>query len=364
MNNVRALKSMSISIAVFAIWLIFGCTSTEEAEPASAPTEVASTSAEEAAPDPVDRESLDQQLIAAVFGQDVAAVTRLLDAGANPNAFDSSGDPILKSVTVLGNEGAVELLIAHGADVNVVDSDNNHLLPLATERGHLGIVELMLDAGADVDAKSSTGYIGTWLTAMDQTALLLAAKNNSIEMVELLIASGADVEYAEITDGRTALHFAAYENNPEIITILLASGADPDRRSRWQGAWTPLHLAMSRAALEAVQALVQGGANVDLGTDPWGRTPLMQAITENMNKRRRSELVTILLDGGADPNIQDELGLTALHHAATEARVEILPMLIEHGADADLETNRGKTALELAPSDLVTEALLAAIAGD
>jgi ankyrin repeat protein len=56
----------------------------------------------------------------------------------------------------------------------------------------------------------------------------------------------------------------------------------------------------------------------------------------------------LLLDGGADPNLQESNGNAALHEAAHRGLAEIVPLLIEHGAELDLENNLGKTALNIA----------------
>jgi ankyrin repeat protein len=61
-----------------------------------------------------------------------------------------------------------------------------------------------------------------------------------------------------------------------------------------------------------------------------------------------SEIVRMLIDAGADLNIQSYNGWTALHCCARNNRPEILRMLIDAGADKTIPTNDGKLPYELA----------------
>jgi len=55
---------------------------------------------------------------------------------------------------------------------------------------------------------------------------------------------------------------------------------------------------------------------------------------------RRNNLVTVklLLEKGADPNIQDSIGSTALISAVSNGNYDMVKMLIDNGADVNLKT--------------------------
>ncbi len=56
------------------------------------------------------------------------------------------------------------------------------------------------------------------------------------------------------------------------------------------------------------------------------------------------ELVRLLLEHGAYPNIQDSYGDTPLHRAAYSGYKEVVELLIAHGADTQIKDSDGKTA--------------------
>ena len=65
----------------------------------------------------------------------------------------------------------------------------------------------------------------------------------------------------------------------------------------------------------------------------------------------------LLLDSGADPNLQDNSGDSALHYAARTGKLEAIPILIEGGADVNLQNNQGQTPLDVAANDQIAEIL-------
>jgi ankyrin repeat protein len=121
--------------------------------------------------------------------------------------------------------------------------------------------------------------------------------------------------------------WAAAENHPQAVKALVARGAEIDARSALlqykqdrfglegvvtilpRGNWTPLMFAGRQGSLDAAQALVEAGADVNL-TDPDGTTAL---IISNINGHY--DTAAMLVNKGADPNIADSAGMAALYAA-------------------------------------------------
>ena len=59
-------------------------------------------------------------------------------------------------------------------------------------------------------------------------------------------------------------------------------------------------------------------------------------------------IAKLLLDHGADPNIQNEYGYTALIYTSLHGYLDIVKLLLEHGADVNIQNEVGNTALHLA----------------
>ena len=143
---------------------------------------------------------------------------------------------------------------------------------------------------------------------------------------------------------------AVYSENIEEIKLLLDSGADPNIRSHrfnifGQTYYTPLMFASNQGNNDIVELLLQPKYNtkVDL-VDNYNNTSLAIASYNGY-----TEIVNMLLDSGADPNIKsDENGNTALIDASTNGFFEIVQMLLDSGADPNIKNNNGITSYRYA----------------
>lgn len=99
------------------------------------------------------------------------------------------------------------------------------------------------------------------------------------------------------SDGTTAtpLEAAIVSDNPDFVEALIKAGADPNTRSSGAPS-SPLYLAIFSAGGEVISSLAEGGA--DLNEVVAGGTPLFLAAALG-----KKEAVEALLDAGADPSI-------------------------------------------------------------
>jgi ankyrin repeat protein len=61
-----------------------------------------------------------------------------------------------------------------------------------------------------------------------------------------------------------------------------------------------------------------------------------------------TNLVDLLLSRGADPNIPDDLGLTALHAMVLSHDTPAVALLLSHGANPEAKSKAGQTSLQVA----------------
>lgn len=109
--------------------------------------------------------------------------------------------------------------------------------------------------------------------------------------------------------------------------------------------------AATKGRTDTVRILLNKGANINV-QNKTGNTPLM--LTTERNHLATAQT---LLDNGADANVQNKYEWTALMWAAGYRRTAILKAIITHGADMELKNEDGKTALiwatERGHSDMV-----------
>uniref|UniRef100_UPI002952CF1A ankyrin repeat domain-containing protein 26-like n=1 Tax=Panthera onca TaxID=9690 RepID=UPI002952CF1A len=92
---------------------------------------------------------------------------------------------------------------------------------------------------------------------------------------------------------------------------------------------TALHLACAYGHPEVVTLLVERKCHLDL-CDHENRTALMKAV-----QCQEEKCVNILLENGADPNIRDVSGNTALHYAAFGDNISIIEKLLLYNANTE-----------------------------
>lgn len=166
-----------------------------------------------------------------------------------------------------------------------------------------------------------------------ETPLMAAMYHGMRTAVELLLEQGVHVnifEAAAIGDDETLAYML--DHAPELVNEFSYDG------------WTPLHLAVFFGAYEAAELLIARGADVNA----FSRNGLVNMPIHAAAAGKRTSLVQLLLEKGANPNVQQRGGWTPLHQAVEHCDAGMIQLLLDHGADPLVTQHQGKDAIHLA----------------
>jgi ankyrin repeat protein len=375
------------------------------------------------------------QVAGAAQNDDREAVRALLKKGLDVNEAQGDGTTALHWAAMKGDAEMARMLIVAGANVRATTRLGSYTpLYLAAKGGYSDVVAALLAGGADAKAKTSN----------DTTPLMIAAAAGDTKSINSLIENGADINAVE-TKGETPLMFAAGFNRVDAVKLLLAKGADhkvttkvtdlfaltaPEedamakqagrpapprtdiagatRAYRYnelistQGGLSAMLFAARQGYIDVVQALLDGGADINQPNAGDHTTPLLMSIINGhfdlammliargarvndaafngvaplfavlnlqwapkslypspkayqQQKTTYLELMQALLDKGADPNARisrkvwyqaynsdyagfDEAGATPFFRAAYASDVAAMKLLVANGADPHIGT--------------------------
>ncbi|MFJ6537281.1 ankyrin repeat domain-containing protein [Paenarthrobacter sp. NPDC091711] len=153
--------------------------------------------------------------------------------------------------------------------------------------------------------------------------LILAAKANDPARVRELIAAGGNVNAKDdIQD--SAFLYAGAEGFNEVLQLTLSAGADVRSINRYGG--TALIPASEHGHTETVGILIAAGVPVD-HVNNLGWTAMQEAILLNNGGPKQQDVVRQLLAAGANPDIRDPQGRTALQNAERLGFTEIAALI-------------------------------------
>ncbi|KAG2449821.1 hypothetical protein HYH02_005344 [Chlamydomonas schloesseri] len=259
-------------------------------------------------------------------------IFELLYEETSPNIMDAdAGRSALHWAVLHGQVQLARTLLEAGALVNTFAKDGSTPLMAAVRKGSIEVVELLLEEGARTELINSATGAGP---------LLLAAVFSNMDLVQLLLERKAmpDVQWGGPNGPVTPLTAVAAkvcepkptaEQYLQIVEALLAAGASPDVIVDASKGETLLHNAVARSQVALVRALLGVKANPD--TPSKGLTPLMTAV-----RLSSCELVEALIDGGAEVEAKNEFnGKSAFSMAVNLGNLELVQLLLAKGAAVD-----------------------------
>lgn len=244
--------------------------------------------------------SLTPQILLAALEDDASRVKDLISRGAGTECRTESGATPLICAASKGANDAVAALLEADANVVATDKIGANCLTLAAFHGRLDTARLILDAPAVRDVDGAADALLRWPTINGETPLMAAAKQGHANVVDELLARARGAEYPLLP----------YDDGGDVRGV------------------TAVQLACRRGRLDAIKALIRGGADANERSGPRRMTSLMHAAC-----RGHADVVAFLLDPAAQlapsfrqsaegphakPDVAetDTEGISALLHAA------------------------------------------------
>src|SRR5438132_10018994 len=258
---------------------------------------------------------------------------------------------------------------------------NDSLLQIARDRGYAAMEKLLESKYASLHNASPKGE-----------ALADAIRARDLAKVKSLLEAAPQLIYAGDERGNQPIHWATMTRQLDMIDVLLARGADINARrpdgaqpiqltngdycfrgwrdvpQDWQtapaqvlahlrahGAYVDICTAASTGDLQRVQALLDQDAALANRLSPYVAYYIGSgAPLKNAAARGHIEIVKLLLERGADPNLPEE-GVAphgqALYAAVANGHLEIARLLLERGAYPNPEVESSADALSRAISN-------------
>lgn len=314
----------------------------------------------------------------------------LLEQGADPNAIDVEGLPVLCYVVKMGDIDLCNLMLKKGADIN--QKGKNGLMPLDScflqdNSGHPDskrdfavekMYDFLISNGATLSSHvldsamkgySDDGYCKynliqkiakqlkssgqkTGLSPLlesiilgdltkfnslvsdqkniDPKVLLFASAFGNDETLQTLFKKGMDINSTD-EDGNTLLAISAISGNINNIKYLMQK----INLNRNKGLYTPLELAILNNQLDTTKFLIANGAKINSNISDTSKTDILSSACENGNL----DIVKLLLENGYPKDGYNK----ALQTAAQNNQVEILQYLINAEFDVNSTFNEETT---------------------
>ena len=149
-------------------------------------------------------------------------------------------------------------------------------------------------------------------------------ESDYVELENILKNDQVDLErYLPGIHKITPLLLAVGLDKVEAVQQLIAAGADPDKRDRGYSS-SPLFLALKNGNAEIIRILGEAGADFNEGIGGQNRvSPIAWAIAND-----KAEHAALLIEFGANPNVTDYAGWTALMDAIFNEQIEVVDALL------------------------------------
>ena len=322
------------------------------------------------------------QLETAIIEGDVKLVDKLINEGTDVNRFRFKKYTLLILAIIRGDMDCVNVLIKHNANINQMDAYEDWTpLMCAAYHKHDDIVLTLLEAGAAVNMKSEITKMNALMICVKQdspeclkilieygsslnqqarggeTALILAVVFGYNKCLQLLLEQKPSIDIQDVS-GRTALIHAAENGDSESVKMLIDSNAKLNVKDHFgkdalqrslsghKDSYEKCFLFLIKAACSINQENKEGNTPLDIATT-YNRINIINELIArgvNVNRCKNNitplwyaanrgfeDLLKILVDAGADPNIGYPALVASAHNEYSS--VNSVKILVQAGAD-------------------------------
>lgn len=285
----------------------------------------------------------------AIFNNNEQIVQILIEAGAQVNITRNDAVTILEDACSVGSVKIVDMLLKSGADPNFYGSTNSGIIgiPLyaAIRKKHLDICKVLVDAGANTNISINL-FKNKNITSM-------AAYYSNIDIVKYFYKKNIKIDLATafmLNMPEKISTLMKKENNPKLkLEMLLIDAMDKNNFDLTNALVNygvavnihNLHVAIARESVDLVRILAP--RIIDINLYAFQETTLHKAA-----KYYNEEIVSVLLENGANPNLVNKDGYNALHLAVSNYKSVNISSLVKYGIDINAVDYNGNTALHVA----------------
>lgn len=227
-------------------------------------------------------------------------VRTLLRYNANLEEEDKDGDRAIHHATLGDEPEVIVILSQHSVDLNARNRRKQTALHVAVNRGHVAVIKVLLNEGCHPSLQDCDG----------DTPLHDAISKKRDDMVQLLMLEPKVDITVTNSNGFNCLHHAALRGNTGALKLILSFLPPSCSINELKDdGFTALHLASLNNHLEAAQMLIDYGANLDIQNVNL-QTPLHLAV-----ERQNIQIVRLLVEAGACMDLGDKFGDRPLHEA-------------------------------------------------
>ncbi|CAK1543482.1 unnamed protein product [Leptosia nina] len=278
---------------------------------------------------------LNTDLLEAIESYNVEEIETLLEEGANPNATCRLDNVSSCHLAALTGGDALSLLLKFGADKNRLDKFGRTPIHLAAYAGNARQMAMLLNFPEDMQKRVDTDDMSS--EAEEDVKKMCPVTKDMVNV-------RCDVE--------------------EVNTVLPKNWKDDIDHNcmgikgslpQLQPGWTPLHVAVSCARRHCTRLLLAAGANPNI-CDVFGRTALdvvgsAHHHDEEINSANFTEVIKMLIKAGGTHNSMKAHGLnnidTPLHTAVELCNIDSIKELLDIGVSINCLNSAGQTPLHL-----------------